>query len=275
MPDHGLFIAGIIRSLAPQATLHLYEVLNEHGIGDLETIAQALLRIHNDKTLRPLILNCSFHMGVPGNGHKDADFPEDWRNDPLLQYMGRSLPEIFQALTDEDVVVVAAAGNDAMHNNKQPGTRPDARYPANDPNVIGVGALKPGGNVPASYSNKCDQPLDHGYMTLGGEVDLGNGIRSDIGNSVLGVYIGGLPNYNANAHDHIGGYTNSSTGWAWWAGTSFAAAIISGTLAMRWGQPPQPTTLTASDAKDALALEATNAGLNTVDNEHVIFVRQG
>jgi len=31
MADHGLFVAGIIHSIAPQASLHLIRVLNDFG----------------------------------------------------------------------------------------------------------------------------------------------------------------------------------------------------------------------------------------------------
>jgi len=42
MTDHGLFVAGIINTIAPAAELHLYQVLNHHGLGDLSFIAGAL-----------------------------------------------------------------------------------------------------------------------------------------------------------------------------------------------------------------------------------------
>src|SRR5258706_5938546 len=34
MTDHGLFVAGIIHTIAPAAEIHLYEVLNSEGVGD-------------------------------------------------------------------------------------------------------------------------------------------------------------------------------------------------------------------------------------------------
>jgi subtilisin family serine protease len=123
---------------------------------------------------------------------------------------------------------VASAGNDSTSQS-----RVDARYPAAFSNVIGVGAL-PKGNpriinsyIPASYSNLADNPPTNGFMTFGGEPGQGQGIR--------GMYISNFPGLgNINP-----------TGWAWWAGTSFAAAIITGFLAAEisssYGfRPPNP-----------------------------------
>ena len=42
MASHGLFVAGIIRSIAPQAKLRLIQVLNQDGGGSVESITQGL-----------------------------------------------------------------------------------------------------------------------------------------------------------------------------------------------------------------------------------------
>src|SRR6266699_2954949 len=46
MADHGLFIAGIVRDLAPEATIECIRVLNDDGVGDLKTLIKALKDIH-------------------------------------------------------------------------------------------------------------------------------------------------------------------------------------------------------------------------------------
>jgi subtilase family serine protease len=53
-------------------------------------------------------------------------------------------------------------------------------------------------------------------VAFGGEEGEGNG--------VLGVYVGNIPDGTPNG-------TPNLTGWAWWAGTSFATPIISGLVA--------------------------------------------
>lgn len=254
MSDHGLFVAGIIYSLAPAAKLHLHEVLGPYGVGFIEAIAQALLQVLNDTTMRPLIVNCSFFINLPPDEEFDPNF---------LAYASVSFKEIFDWLAqDQNVVVVAAAGNEA-----QPGSapRPDPRYPAAFDTVIGVGALPRASLAPAPYSNLCDTPQAAGYMTLGGKAGVGNG--------VLGVYTGEFPTCTSIAG--IAAYTKNNTGWAWWAGTSFATAIISGILAA-W----RSSTLAILSAPTMIAnaenfLSTQAAPVKTVDGERVLKVTQG
>jgi subtilisin family serine protease len=110
------------------------------------------------------------------------------------------------------VGVVAAAGND----RKPDSPWPPARYPAAHPSVLGVGALKHDGD-PTEYSNRADIPPRDGIVTFGGD---SQGVYSDQTNGVVGAYIGSFPDGSPN-HD----------GLASWAGTSFAAPRISGSIA--------------------------------------------
>src|SRR5947209_20618874 len=45
MEDHGLFIADIVRDLAPEANIECIRVLNDFGVGDLRTLCIALNKI--------------------------------------------------------------------------------------------------------------------------------------------------------------------------------------------------------------------------------------
>ena len=47
MADHGLFVAGIIRSLAPAANIVCIRVLNDFGVGDTAALLQTLEAIAN------------------------------------------------------------------------------------------------------------------------------------------------------------------------------------------------------------------------------------
>ncbi len=102
-------------------------------------------------------------------------------------------------LEEDDVLIVAAAGNDA-----HPGNRPFARQPAAFDSVIGVGALGMDGN-PAVYSNLADQPSHIGIATFGGDMDAGGAADPERG--VLGVYTGEFPDGSKNEN-----------GWARWGG---------------------------------------------------------
>jgi len=297
MPDHGLFIAGIIHSIAPKAELYLYEVLNQYGVGSLESIARGLSialehfeKRKQDKPQQKLIINCSFilHNSVVGDDgkfkhEKDVGFPDNLYYPKIIDHMNTSFRRIIENTLENDIentlesglVVVAAAGNDSHEFRPQtsnpplidldthPGRLP-ARYPAAFKNVIGVGAMprytkSPQGSLPgkekpkhATYSNLSDVPPGSGFVTLGGEDGDGNG--------VLGVYIHKFPQR---------GKATNYTGWAWWAGTSFAAAIVSGILAKAAGAGKVRSAQTAHDC-----LSGRSTTVTTEDNEKVIPVEQ-
>jgi subtilisin family serine protease len=309
MRDHGLFIAGIIHTIAPQAELHLYEMLNPYGVASLETIAQNFLKVFKDlENKRPLFINCSFMLDIPVAGVLDKDFPPEIRNQSeFMEHLIKTPRELFGWVTQQkDVYVVAAAGNDALHNNSNGGPgRPLTRYPAAFKNVLGVGALPKnaspvnGKYSAATYSNLADHKTPpEGYMTLGGEPGP---------DGVLGVYIGEFPavkakgclaflwqwlglgkarrgqlpnNFHTLVPDDIE-YKLNTTGWAWWAGTSFATPIITGTLAAAILQNPGTGSPLANVAEEILGkvsqqIAATVSVPNplTVEGEKVILVTQ-
>ena len=221
MSDHGLFVAGIINSIAPRAKLHLIEVLNPYGVGALQSIARGLLIALQRSSMPRLVINCSLTLQIPLLGQPKAGLKWDLLSTDceLMKLMGLPLQWICDAVQDQGKRVVAAAGNDAVHGN-----RPQARYPAAYDSVIGVGALKPDA-TPADYSNLSDTPLNTGIATFGGQ-SCGTSSHSNAlpGVSVLGTYIGTFPDPGPAG-------TRSRNGWGWWAGTSFATPVITGTLA--------------------------------------------
>ena len=225
MTDHGLFIAGIINTIAPSAELHLYEVLNSQGTGDLESIARGLWTVADEQyrvfletgKFQHLVVNCSLMLDISLDG--DPDSPDTARiiADEPLPIIGHRLTDmhgdLLRYISDHpDFVersgsvimwicdllfflgarVIAAAGND--WDPTDPG-RPRARYPAAFPSVQGVGALKKEqpqtaivGNQDyevASYSDLSDEPGKVGVATLGGEAGAERG--------VLGIYLGEFP----------------------------------------------------------------------------------
>lgn len=292
MPDHGLFVAGIVHTNAPSATLHLYEVLNSYGIGSLETVAKGILNVlSNPKIGRPLIVNCSLVLCVAKDGQPNSElpkkvkdpnpkFPDDLKDPKLLEHMRISFEEIIKFLDQPDVITVAAAGNDAYMEEGKPGKvhRPPARFPAAFKSVIGVGALpkedhskRPRPINPrktASYSNLADDTPDQGYVTLGGEEDE---------QGMQGIFIHEFPKFknpsrrpkDSDIKPEDIGYDPNDRGWAWWSGTSFAAPIISGLLAAWWSIDRSKT---ADDAKDFL--DNASSPPRTEEDEKVILVEQ-
>lgn len=282
MADHGTFIAGIIHTIAPGATIHLYEVLNSFGLGTLTSVAQSLIDAVNDHNKRgdmPLIINCSFVLDfVTPTDESTLSKLLNLTNPQISVLSTKSILGVLNWITSlNNVVVVAAAGNEA-----KPGVRPYAYYPAAFQGVIGVGALPrnnpisnyPSGQyyIPASYSNFSYDPQNKlprdGFMTFGGELDNPQSPQSIIqpfaSQGVLGVYMGEFPSRNTANGPITQNRAPSPTGWAHWAGTSFAAPIITGLLAVQ-----------SANASISTATPAPAVPPLTAEGENVILVRQG
>jgi hypothetical protein len=234
MTDHGLFIAGLIHSIVPKAEIHLIEVLNQYGVGDFTSFAQGLLKVWTEifKPDRLGADNWSFMFESPRHdnhcrhmdqtGDPDAEFERAVRDFSKSDQATLVMLEfLFNQLFGLGKQAIAAAGNDARDGDKD---RTPARYPAALKSVKGVGAFPrsleklPTGKYRTSvFSNFSESPdkrgvVNRGIGTLGGEEGDGKG--------VLGLYIGEFPDGSQN-----------DSKWAWWAGTSFAAPILTGAVA--------------------------------------------
>ena len=272
MSDHGLFVAGIIHTLAPKAKLHLFQVLNRYGVGDILSIIRALKIIEADNETFPkerLLINLSLTINFPlekDHGPNDemldkilrrySEDPDGW------QRQVEPIASICNSLYIQGAKVIAAAGN-----NRKGQHRPQACYPAAFESILGVGALpkptkksEPGKTkiMPASYSNRSDRPASTGITTLGGEEGPEQGI--------LGIYLEEFP----PSRDHKRPAIKSDNGWGWWAGTSFAAPIITGmTAAVRASRPDLINM-------EQAVFELFNAqSSKTEDNEDVLEITQG
>ncbi len=275
MSDHGLFIAGIINSIAPKAKLHLIEVLNPYGVGTLESLAhgfQEVVNIRNSLPAdMPLVINCSWMLDIPQDVEQltaQQLLADDIGSLTLeqAQQMSQMLqdicllasPPLNDPNTPPSTILIAAAGNDSNLDN-----RSQARYPAAYPDVTGVGALTRD-DSPTPYSNLSDSPSTIGYATFGGEAAPTSSsdpapadpATADPIGGILGVYIGLLD-----------GQPKNPTGWARWAGTSFAAPIISGTLARLLDKS---TNVTLRDADTTLRAVDTRVNIG-----EVVHVTQG
>lgn len=265
--DHGTFIAGIIHTLAPSIKLHLIEVLNARGVGTIEKVALGLQKARDDAQAqgKRLVVNMSLafsfswlnrasisseqfaRMNADEKRVVDAILDDgNFRSD--MEQLGRWLAELVKfddaAMTSEDIVengglVVAAAGND---NTQAQTPRPPTRYPAAFDSVVGVGALNES-HDPTVYSNEPDIPIESGVWTFGGKEEPKGWAHEKFG--VLGMYIGKYPDPNlAPDTDNV---LPNDTGWARWAGTSFAAPVVTGCLALLISQG-----LTAQAALDTI-----------------------
>ncbi len=251
MPDHGLFVTGIIRDLASEANIEYVRVLNDFGVCSVAVIIEALEDIQNrmmpidpttgkegDLHNKPVVINLSLVVtpseedllrvwfGVdPAHMMKEG---EPMKYDTKL--LRSPLHKVIQRLTASGAVIVASAGNDS-NTPDMPG-RIGPRYPAAFPEVIAVGAVDKHGKA-ARYSDYPQLPPHHnGITTYGGSIPTPEDIEMDSVDAMRGVYSDTsypapvaenppLPDYdphNANA-------------WAYWSGTSFATPIISAVAA--------------------------------------------
>lgn len=298
------FVAdGVLNKHLPStidASIHLIEVLNTWGVGTVETIVAGLHKAYQiaaDDPSTPRIINCSFMLLTPRRftdsvartadknakgrlGHRlPADdnvlinaatrakmagmVKEDANGDASSSIIMRM---IFDLLDNMGVLVVAASGNDAEAID----ARPVARYPAAYKSVIGVAALSKTGvtTTPALYSNRADEQQSQAFATYGGDVKpitTANGIEmvTDDTNALVGPYTAEkMPDPTIPDKNN---WPPNTKYWVRWAGTSFAAPIISATLAVlrAYGEDPQKAVNT---------MRGFQNNLQTAEQEEVVPV---
>jgi hypothetical protein len=275
MPDHGLFVAGLIHGIAPRAPITLEPVLDEMGVGDLSLLLLGLQHVLAGKPERmPQIVNLSLGFlphparlpaawyGLrrphdPAYLHAEEMFDperdERWVSGNRVE-VGRTidllevgLRELSTYLSLNNCLVVAAAGNDSLGQVGAHHARMQPRLPARFNTVLGVAATTSDPRQPARYSNVGDErELGDHVATFGGNAS--DALEPEDG--VIGIYSGDFPDERPN-----------ETGWAFWSGTSFATAIVSGIASNLWTarRAAQPNLHAASVLAD-LHAEATTFG---------------
>jgi hypothetical protein len=266
MNDHGIFIAGIIRDLAPAAKVECIRVLNDYAVGDTAMLLNAFTYIQNrlsdinpetrepgDLPGTPVVVNMSLTATLPEESLEQWGF-----TDATIAPARLALLLPMQALAAKGVVFAASSGNGSGPRDQvtnPPGERLQPRYPAafayplpgvNDepglPAMIPVGAVNKEG-LASSYSN---YPGELGIGTYGGELPQASSVapNATTGTSaqlpidaLRGVYTASL--YPALSEtDELLIHSpapisypeyqpSSATTWAYWMGTSFATPIIS------------------------------------------------
>ena len=241
LEDHGLFIAGIVRDVAPHARIECIRVLDDLCVGDVQLLAHALWRIYLRKALlsgdlygKPVVVNLS--LVIP----TDDEAKSGGVNTKIggSNNVWASLKQPLQSLSDLGVIIVASAGNEG-DVRESPGTnRPLALKPAayayapySVDGIIPVGAVNKKGK-PASYS--CYPGL-LGVATYGGEVPKVTLPEAPGSNPTLdtpldaprGIYSSVVfPPLSSDPPDQYYTAPNDHA-WAYWMGTSFATPIIS------------------------------------------------
>jgi hypothetical protein len=227
MADHGIFVTGLIRDVAPSAPIRLIRILNDYGGGDLYNIYAALTDLERElfsRHIGRLVINLSLNImpdirRLPYVWFDHRQLPSTQLAGAMrvLAHIEEGLRLLFESLYAYDVLIVAAAGNDSYLANKQ-GQRPrPPRVPARYASTLSVASVN-SRSAPSIFANAaCMPPLNAGVATFGGDSD-GKLDANGLPEAVRGVYI---------APTFPGGEQNVS-GWADWSGSSFATAIISG-----------------------------------------------
>lgn len=265
MPDHGLFVTGLIHGAAPGAELHLLRVLSAQGIGELQSLTALLgqTRALVGAVGKRLIVNLSLVAAIPSEPELETGFRPlraaarraaagvDGAGGvpPLQRFLGGPLMDAVAALVQGGALVIASAGNDA-----RPGqARPEPRLPARDDRILAVGAAGRSGQ-PASFSNAADAlVLGNGVVAFGGEATwLATGARVDPDDAPIGLF-------TAAATPITG--ADVPTGWVAWSGTSFAAPLATALAARLWSSQPQLSAPELLAAVRAMAAGPDLAGL--------------
>ncbi|HVB22921.1 MAG TPA: S8/S53 family peptidase [Ktedonobacteraceae bacterium] len=243
MPDHGLFIGGIVHDIAPRAQIECIRVLSDYCVGDSDLFLNALQYIQNrllpggDLYQQPVVINMSLVMPTLEEAESDGiDVSGSVTNDVLTLVL-----QAIQALVQSGAIIVASAGNEADLRNNPLGLRPPALHPAafaNPPvsiaEIIPVGAVDKYGCA-TSYS---DYPGPRGIATYGGEFPAVNPPQPPSNNPVVAISDAMQGIYSATFYPPLSEDapalpypTPDGHGWAYWIGTSFATPIISAVAA--------------------------------------------
>ncbi len=193
---HGTFVTGILRQVAPYASVLARRAVGRDGIGVDVDVAIAMLQAFDEGAE---IINLSLGTEMPHDQPPVASLV-------ALEIIGERCKD-----TDRDVVVVAAAGNNGNRRPVFPAAfsgMPHIGVP-----VVAVGALSLDAE-PTEFSSR-------GFWVT----------CSTTGEAVLSTYVRGRETVEIDWRD-----PDEFTGenpWAVWSGTSFAAPQISGAIARR------------------------------------------
>jgi Subtilase family len=238
--DHGLFAAGLIRSIAPEVEIHLLRVLDDVGVGDMRALLTALNsipeRFLNRKPRPRVIVNLSLLVEEP----EDPDGHKAYGVDTASE-LHLPLQIAVDMLRQQGILVVAAVGNDSL--NTRTGSalknRAKPRLPSRYETVLSVAATDKQGKA-STYSNLGDfDVLTNGIAVYGGNAAMTAGLPA----LAPAEQDGGPPD------GLVGAFTRellpcdkgiNQTGLVYWAGTSFAAPIITGLTAQLWSRAKAP-----------------------------------
>ncbi|GLV56875.1 hypothetical protein KDH_37140 [Dictyobacter sp. S3.2.2.5] len=226
MPDHGLFVSGIIRDLAPRARIRLVRALNDFGGCDLYNLFAILTDLEHELisgTIRRLVINLSLttlpdFLRLPYLWFQDRQWPTSQLlgAQSVLTSLEEGLRLLFESLFAHGALIVAAAGNDSYQAFRGGLPPRPPRAPARYRSTLSVTSVNSNFR-PSQFANAANLPADSGGVATFGGDSAGVVDQQGLPDAVRGLFIS--PTFP-------GGESNL-TGWADWSGSSFSTAIVS------------------------------------------------
>jgi len=227
---HGTFIAGIIRQVAPEATVLSIPVMHGDGYALNSAVAGALSMIY-DRVTAP----------APGPPHGPGPDPAKFVDVVLLALgyypetsaaaQSSILKPVLRDLANAGVAVVAAAGNDATGRECYPAAfSVENGWPVP---VNSVGALNPNGTR-AIFSNEATSEPPADWVT---RWERGVAIVSTFPETFDGARTPELQNTGISPIRESFDPDDFTAGFGLWHGTSFAAAVYAAKLARALSEP--------------------------------------
>jgi subtilisin family serine protease len=215
--EHGLFVAGLIRAIAPESQIHLIRVLGDNGCGDIVKLVNGINRFMafmKKNRISKVVINLSL-----GASKLVGDLP----------FLKNTLNRAYK----NGAVIIAATGNDSNLT-----TVANAQLPASYNFVIGVAATNKSGRR-SCYSNKGNANNkdtaapggDGGSDTAGNDCVSRNNswnVTPTPCTSSMGQCGYGLISVITKP---AGGF-----GYGYWSGTSFSTPLVSGLAALAYKQ---------------------------------------
>lgn len=220
---HGTFIAGLVRQQCPTARIISVPVLDGFGqVRESEVVRSLRLLLRQHQSAQRGGQGFFIDVITLSLGYYHED-PDDYIHTGVLA-------SILEACRRAGISIVTAAGNQSTTERLWPAGFADCTTdPALAP-LVSVGALNPGGDSTAWYSNAGDWVTHHRQAT-----NVVSTFDRRVSNAVSGlsrapVQPEAVLAYQGRRRSTVD-LDEFGSGFAAWSGTSFAAPIVAGELA--------------------------------------------
>jgi len=255
VPNHGLFVAGLIHAVAPNSQIELIRVLDDTGQGDLQTLNRALVEFLQRVGSQPGSAS-PVQQTPPEGGFSGGVINLSLGIHVLPEERAQGLPTEVQSLRRVldiatqcfPVVVVAASGNDSADTTTALEAEipaiwgSDASFPARQ-KLIGIGASTKQSDR-ACFSNTGE------VAAPGGD----GGVRPQLCQQLITACEGDCE------YGLLSLSISSPTGYTYWNGTSFSAPLVSGQVAFLLDRGVSPNNVKPCILRTARQNPMANAG---------------